>query len=319
MNPLPRLLGGAIAFLMFTGTVRAAEPPVVTFEKKPDQVEVRVGGKPLATYVHQDAKITRPYFAHVKAPGGVQVTRNHPPTPGKDLTDHDTFHPGIWLAFGDLNGHDYWRLKARVRHHKFIDEPSGGPGKGGFAVENHYLSTDGKTVVCRETARYTFLVRPSGYLLLWDSEFRSAEGDLSFGDQEEMGLGVRVATPLCVQRGGQIVTSTTARNEKEVRGRSDPWVDYSGVIDRQHVGVMLMPDPNNFRPSWYHARDYGLLAANPFGRKALTGGQPSKVVIKKGEPFRLRFGVLLHAQAENVKPVDLAAAYEDYLKQITDE
>jgi hypothetical protein len=319
MYPARRPLSGAIAFLIWAGAACAAEPPMVSFEKKPGQVEIQVGGKPLATYVHEDAKITRPYFAHVKAPGGIQVTRNHPPIPGKDLTDHDTFHPGIWLAFGDVNGHDYWRLKAKVRHHKFIDEPSGGPGKGSFAVENHYLSTDGKAVVCRETARYTFLVRPSGYLMLFDSEFRSDKGDLVFGDQEEMGLGVRVATPLSVLRGGQIVTSSTARNEKEVRGRTDPWADYSAVIDRQHVGVTLMPDPKNFRPSWYHARDYGLLAANPFGRNALTGGQPSKVVMKQGEPFRLRFGVLIHAQAENVKPFDLSGAYEDYLKQMAKE
>ena len=79
--------------------------------------------------------------------------------------DHDTFHPGIWMSFGDISGSDYWRIMARVRHAEFVDEPHGGPGKGSFAVRNEYLDQkDPSKVVCNEIARYTFLVRPAGLL-----------------------------------------------------------------------------------------------------------------------------------------------------------
>jgi hypothetical protein len=50
----------------------------------------------------------------LRAPSGVAVTRHHPPIAGSDATDHDTMHPGVWLAFGDLNAQDFWRNKARI-------------------------------------------------------------------------------------------------------------------------------------------------------------------------------------------------------------
>jgi hypothetical protein len=55
-----------------------------------------------------------------------------------------------------------------------------------------------------------------------------------------------------------------------------------------------MPDPENFRPSWFHIRNSGLMAANPFGRNAFTGGEKSRITIRPGEELRLRFGVLFH-------------------------
>jgi len=74
-----------------------------------------------------------------------------------------------------------------------------------------------------------------------------------------------------------------------------------------------MCHPGNFRPSWFHARDYGLLLANAFGRKAFDKGPTSKVTVKPGESLRLRYAVLLHAGAADSQP-DLKAAYADYLR-----
>jgi hypothetical protein len=79
-------------------------------------------------------------------------------------------------------------------------------------------------------------------------------------------------------------------------------------VEGQPVGVTLMPDPKNFRRCWFHARDYGVLVANPFGRNAFTRGERSQVVVWAGETFRLRFGVLVHAGK-----VDVAAAYKEWL------
>ena len=59
-------------------------------------------------------------------------------------------------------------------------------------------------------------VRPSAYLLEWTSVFRSANGDFTFGDQQEMGLGVRLATPLAVVKGGEITDSQGRKNGKQI-------------------------------------------------------------------------------------------------------
>jgi hypothetical protein len=304
----------AIGLIASAGT-RADDGPEVAFRQEPGQLRITIGGSPLAVYVFRDPTTPRPYFDHVHAPGGIPVTRNHPPIAGQDPTDHAELHPGLWLAFGDLGGADFWRNAARVEHEGFVEPPTGAAGRGTFTVRNRYRSAGGEATVCREVCRYTILARPARTLLIAESTFSSDEGDFAFGDQEEMGFGVRVATPLAVKQGGLIVNSNGARDERQVRGESADWCDYSGTIDARRAGVTLMPDPRNFRPSWFHARDYGLLVANPFGRKSLAKGPESRVVVKHGEAFRLGFGILLHSSSAGGE-TDLAAAYRDYLEQI---
>jgi hypothetical protein len=122
---------------------------------------ITLGGAPLAVYSFGDATIPRPYFAHVHAPGGIAVTRNHPPIAGTDPTDHAAFHPGLWLAFGDLGGADSWRNRARVEHEEFVGPPTGGAGRGTFAVRNRYRSATGmRTSAARSAATRSSPGRP---------------------------------------------------------------------------------------------------------------------------------------------------------------
>jgi len=278
---------------------------VVRFDRHADRLEIKVGDAPMATYHFRDDKILRPYFAHLRAPNGLQVTRNHPPVAGVDAADHDTMHPGLWLAFGDISAGDFWRNKAKVEHVEFVSEPRAVDSGGTFAVRNRYVR--GNKTICEESCRVAVLARASGYWLVLDSRFSGPE-DFYFGDQEEMGLGVRVATPLAVKNGGTLLNSDGMSGEKQVWGRQVDWCDYSGTIDGQPVGVTLIPDPANFRRSWFHARDYGFVAANPFGQHAFTKGDKSQVVVRAGESLRLRFAVRVHAD-----PGDLPAAYSEAL------
>jgi hypothetical protein len=300
-----------LACLLLVPSGRADEP-AVAFERKEGRLVIRIGDRPFAEYVHDDATIKRPYFCNVHTPGGVQVTRNHPPVKGKDATDHDTMHPGIWLAFGDISGHDCWRNKARVRHEKFVEAPRDGKGRGSFTALNSYLSTDGKSVIARETCRITIRVAEEGYRVSWDSTFEKGDVPCVFGDQEEMGLGVRLATPLTVKAGGRILNSDGKKNEREVWGKTADWCDYGGIIDRMTCGMMLMPDPANFRKSWFHSRDYGVLVANSFGQNAFTRGPKGKVEVSDS-PLRLRFGILIYAAASDI---DRAKVYKDYLQSL---
>ena len=109
-----------------------SQPDRSLSKQEPGKVTITVAGQPVATYVYVDDKIPRPYFAHVHGPGGIQLTRNFPPIEGQDRTDHATMHPGIWMAFGDLDGTDIWRNKGRVVHERFLEPPTGGPGQGDF-------------------------------------------------------------------------------------------------------------------------------------------------------------------------------------------
>jgi hypothetical protein len=311
-------LGAALVALVLTPSLRAAVAEEgFAFTLSADRLAITHSGQPVATYVFRDEKIPRPYLAHLHAPGGVRVTRNHPPIPGRDATDHDALHPGLWLAFGDLGGHDFWRNRAVIRHGRFVEPPVIRDGRLAFSAEDHLLAENGPEI-CRGETRMTFDARPSGYLLIWETTYSSDRGDFSFGDQEEMGLGVRVATPLAEKNGGLIVASTGAKTAGATWGKAFDWCDCSGVMGERRAGVTLMPDPANFRPSWFHNRDYGLMVANPFGRKAMGQGDTSRVTVKKGERLRLRFGVLLHSAPRDVPP-DPAAAYRDFLDRLPGE
>ncbi len=308
------------AFPLFAVMPNASAAPLVSFHGKSGAMEIRIGGAAFATYVWDDDAVSRPYFAQVRAPGGVQVTRSFPPHPELDRgnDDHATFHPGLWLAFGDINGADFWRLKARVRHQRFIGECEGGEGTGTFTVLNRYETTAGKTL-CEERCRYAIRAAAWGFLLLSASEFSSAEGDFAFGDQEEMGLGVRLATGLTVEHGGgRIVNSEGGKNEAGTWGRKAKWCAGYGDLDGVRLGAIVMPDPANFRASWFHSRDYGLIVANPFGEKAMTAARDSSVppdstTVAKGERFRFGCGIGFF-RGDTAEVPDFDAMYHDYLK-----
>jgi hypothetical protein len=276
----------------------AAEPLApIDFEREDGQIAILSAGKPVATFVFEDPEIPRPYFANLHAPGGVQISRRHPVRKGVDADDHALMHPGLWLAFGDLSGADSWRLKSPVEFIEFVDEPEVIEGVLRFTARFRYRATtdDDAAPLAEELCRIAVRNSPEGYWIEYDSTLSPLGESLVFGDQEEMGLGIRAATEITVKAGGQIASASGQLNEKEVWGKTSLWCDYRGAVGERLVGILIAPHPENFRPCWFHARDYGVLVANPFGRKAFTGGEPSQVEINAGDSLRLRFAVLLHA------------------------
>ena len=321
---LSRILWTALLAVAMVGAACStnAAQPQIEFEQSPGAVAITIDEESFATYVYLDKTITRPYFAHVKAPGGIQVTRNHPPVQGKDLPDHATFHPGVWMSFGDINGSDYWRLAAPVKFERFLVEPRAEGGRGSFAIRFNYPDQrHPDEIICSEDFRCEIRPVGAGRLILWDSTF-SSDKAFTFGDQEEMGLGFRVATPIRAEReseigllpgNGEIVSSEGARNEDEIWGKTADWCDYRGELQGQRVGIAIFSHPENFRPSWFHARNYGMIVANAFGRNAFGKGEKSSVTVEPGEKFRLRYGVFIHAGTKDQDP-HISKAYRDYVK-----
>ena len=98
------LLLGLVVLLSFPA--HAADLPNVEFDHESGSLNIQIGGKPFATYVYEDDAIPRPYWTDLIAPNGRRVTRAHPPS-DPAYADHPTMHPGIWMSFGDINGHDF--------------------------------------------------------------------------------------------------------------------------------------------------------------------------------------------------------------------
>ncbi len=307
-----RATASIAVLLAFARPVTAGDAtPAFTVTQQPDRLVITRAGKPVAHFVFRDAKILRPYFAHIHTPDGFQVTRNHPPVAGTDATDHDTMHPGLWLAFGDISGHDFWRNKGTIRHERFTEMPVVKDGRLAFASTSTLITTNGTALATLGT-RIQIRELSGGFLLRWSAEFTPTTDDFYFGDQEEMGFGVRVATALSEKKGGVIRSDTGEISAKATWGKTWQWCDYSGTLDGRRIGVVIFPAASNFRASWSHNRDYGLMVANPFGAGAFTKGAKSRVPVAKGETFRLDFAAFIHSTATDAQP-DLAAAYQTFL------
>lgn len=284
---------------------RVETPRGFRLQDSENELQVFLGPQRIATYLKQHSQLTRRALVNVHTHSGIPVTRNFPPRKPEDLDPgvnreggiiHPLMHPGIWISFGDVDGQDYWRLKAKVEFDGFVEAPVASDDRCHFTARNLLWSEDGTRVVCEEITQYEFQHRPSGWQLIINAQYRSSEQDFYFGDQEESGLAVRVASPLRVTGGqGTIVNNHGDRNGKDVWGKQADWFDASGSVDGHNVGMMVLSSPDNPRPSWLHARDYGLIATNPFPKQPRERREPYvKTWVQANETFQLAYAVLIH-------------------------
>lgn len=264
-------------------------------EQKADRLILKHGDQPVGEFVFADKATLRPFFANLRAPGGIPVTRTWPPVAGVDPVDHADMHPGVWLGFGDISGQDFWRNKGRIVHESFTAPPMWKEDHLAFSTGSSLIAADGAKMA---TMRCDFTLVPNSreLRLTWTAAITPEIDGFYFGDQEEMGFGVRMATPLIEKNGGLITSSTSQTTAKATWGQPAGWCEYAGTSYGIRIGAKIIPDPANFRPSWWHNRDYGVFVANPFGRAAMKQGAESRIDVKKGEMFNLKFTVILSAE-----------------------
>jgi Methane oxygenase PmoA len=260
-------------------------------------LRLRLGSQHLGDYIYQDSNTLRPYFCNMKTPSGLSVTRNHPPSEGRDSTDHATMHPGIWLAFGDINGEDFWRNKAQIKHSQFIERPAVDDGVLQWIDESVLIAQDQKQLG-KLRNQISVRLTEAGVLIDWQATLSAGTSPLILGDQEEMGLGVRVSSVITEKNGGLIINSNGLKSAKATWGQPAQWCDYSGQDSGRSVGITLLASTDSVGPCWWHNRDYGLIVANPFGRAAMQQGAKQQFVIEPNQSLQLRFRALLHDKAD---------------------
>lgn len=275
-----------------------------------DRLSLTYAGQPLADYVFAHPETLRPHFRNLHAPSGVQVTRTHPPAEGEPA-DHATMHTGVWLGFGDINGQDFWRNRARVEHIDFIQPPTLDDGVLRFATRNRLIGAYGVALGTQISRIEIRRWGESAFRLVWSAELRGEGRDLVFGAQEEMGFGVRVATSLTEKNGGLVTTSEGLQGAKAAWGRPAAWAAYTRAVDGRVRGAASFAAETNPYPTWWHTRDYGLMVANGFGPRVLPTTAQGKLVVKAGESLGLRYAVLL-LDAPADSPIDFAAANREF-------
>jgi hypothetical protein len=325
------LLAAAIASL---GAVapRTAEKPQVTIRPADDHVDFLVGGELAARY-NKGPAVAKPYFWPLYAPGGVAVTRAWPMVPAKEgeSTDHP-HQKSAWFCHGDVipeglevkdkiqgvRGVDFW---SEARGHGRIvctrvEKPVVEGDHGRVVAHNEWRTADG-TKILDETRTIHLHNLGGARLFVFDIDLSAGVCPITFGDTKEGALGVRVNDAMTETRGkGRLVNADGKVGMKECWGRRSAWCDYSGSVGGKPVGITLFDHPDNPAPACWHSRDYGLMAANPFGRQhsGFPGekGKTDLVKLAKGKHLRFRYGMLVHAG--DVKTGRVAELYAAYLK-----
>ena len=277
----------------------------VQVTQKPDRVVVRIDNKPASVFVY-GKEVTKPYLWPLTTASGVELTR-HWPMQDFDGDPHDhPHHRGVWFAHAKVNGIDFWnsdpsyttKNMGRIAVDSITELTSG--KSGSITADLSWHAPDGSELV-KERRTMTF---SSGNPRTVDFDIAlTATADLVFGDEKDGVFGIRLAheleEPLASDpiRTGQMTASNGCHQEKECWGKRADWMDVSGAIGGRSVGIAVFDNSRNPRhPTYWHARGYGLLAANIFGVKAFTedpsadGAMP----LASGKTIRFCYRVVLH-------------------------
>lgn len=291
----------AIILLLAFATVTLAEP-AVTFDRQGDQIAVNIGDAPFAVY-NTSKELPKPFFSPVRDANGTIISR-----PLENPEDHK-HHKGIWVSIDEVNGIKFWAEDGKIENVSVESHNSTGDRPGSLKVVNHWLGTDGKPVVIETTLITIFPNR----LMAYDIVFTPGAEPATFGDTKEGLFGFRMINSMREKETGKVVNADGKHGTAECWGQPSAWVDYYGEAEGKVSGVTLMDHPNNFRPSRYHVRNYGLFSVSPFGERAYTNGanDAKPFVIEKGKSLRLRYGLYIHS--EDTLEGKVAEAYKQFL------
>lgn len=273
----------------------------VMLEDDGKTITVHLDNRPFTAYHYANVP-ARPYFWPLLAPGDIEVTRGWPmrERPRDDETRDHKHHRSMWVAFGEVNGADNWSEEPGHGYtvHRSLDEIVSGPVFGRFRTTSDWTDASGRKLLTQSlTATFWAASGDAPRFVDIVVALKATEGDVHFGDTKEGGLiSIRVATPMDVPRGGKIENAFGGINEPENWGHAAHWCDYSGIVDGAHVGIAVMDHPHSFRyPTYWHVRDYGLMAANPFALKAYTGGlKDGSYTLSQGDEMRFIYRVAIH-------------------------
>jgi len=295
-------------------TINLEPPPVVGVQisSGPGKMSVSIAGHPFTEYHFLNTP--KPYLYPLIGPSGAGMTRNFPmASPEGEEHDHP-HHRSLWFGHGSVNGVDFWNEtpdSGRIVHDKFTGI-RGGSDKGIIRSRNKWLAPNGN-VVCTDERLMTFYnTGTNARMLDFEITIYADHGDVVFGDTKEGTMGLRVAETMRLNRptGGlnpqsQIVNSEGAR-DAEAWGKRAKWCDYSGLVDGKIGGIAIFDHPLNPKfPTWWMARDYGLLGANPFGQhefEKLSNPTVGNLRISAGQSVTFRYRFYLHnGTAEEAK------------------
>jgi hypothetical protein len=336
----------AVASLALTPLLLAAgahgQPAGVTVvpHEAASRVDIAIDGAPFTSYLF-GADQKKPVLYPLRTAQGTLVTRGWPLDPRPDERVDHPHHVGLWYHYGDVNGLDFWNNSTEIRSdraaqmgtilHRRIAAAAGGPDSGALEVEMDWVDSKG-TVLLTEATRFEFRGDAKSRTIDRITRLTAAKAPVVLGDNKEGLIGIRVARALeqpskapdlftgadgkaaqtkAVNNNGvtgEYVGSDGKRGDA-VWGTRGPWTMLGGTVNGESVTLAILDHPSNPGfPTYWHARGYGLYAANNLGQKVFDPAQPeARRTIDPGESLTFRHRVLILSGAAT--PERIAAAH----------
>lgn len=271
MNLRCRFMLAAMAGASFAADPSSRSLPL-RFERGDEVIRVLTGTNLVAVYRFGGPR--SPSFHPVIGPTGTNVLREYPfeEVPGESR-DHP-HHRGIWLAHGDVNGHDFWSSRSGERIEQ-VAVLALDAAAGRLATSNHWVAAG--RIVATDTRSWSISVHDDRSVA-FDLEWRlyAPDHEVALGDTKEGTLALRLATALqCDPPGRGTLINSEGDAGSAAWGRRARWCRASGTHRGGEVSVVLFDHPSNpGHPNGWHIRTYGLLAANPFARQSFRLPDP---------------------------------------------
>jgi hypothetical protein len=298
-----------VILLLLTAVAITAQPKdqgvSVVRNEAARRVDILVAGRLFTAYIWPETQ-KKPVLYPLNTADGTTVTRGFPlePRPGERV-DHP-HHAGLWFNYGDVNGVDFWnnsntlapdaQSKMGSIVHRRIASTKSGKDSGELVVEMDWIMPNGKAIL-RETTRFVFHAGPSMRAVDRITTLTALDERVVFRDNKEGVIGMRVRRELeqpskeplvftdasgkatAVAKldntgvSGEYLSSEGMKGDA-VWGTRGRWTMLAGVVGQSPVTLAILDHPKNpGYPTYWHARGYGLFAANPLGQEVFSNGK----------------------------------------------
>ncbi len=301
-----------------------------TLNDHPNQkkVEVRYDGKLLTAYCYFDST-EKPVLFPINTLSGVTITRGYPVSPKAGERSDHPHHLGLWMNYESVNGLDFWNNSTAIpldkkskygsiRHQKIMSSKS---KKDNASLEtlSFWVNIDGQVLI-EEKTRYEFTKKNNDFIIDRIATLEAKVPEVIFKDVKDGMLGLRLARQLeqpsnqadkFVDASGNITPVAKMNNEgvrgmyhnqegltgDAVWGKRSQWACLQGNKDGETITIQIIDHPKNVGyPTYWHARGYGLFAANPLGQKVFSEGKEElNLTLKQDEKKTFHYRVIVHS------------------------
>lgn len=309
-----------------------AQTQKVTFLKNDQQqkVDVLIDGQSFTSLLYPD-NLEKPILYPLKTASGITLTRGFPlNNAGNERTDHP-HHVGLWFNYESVNGLDFWNNSYKIPAAKKanygwirnvkVTTIKDGSKSGTLAYAANWEKQD-KTVLLKEQTSFVFSGTEDRRTIDRSTTLTAQKDTVYFKDIKDGMLGIRVTNELelpsdkevsYTDNNGIVTKVLSAKNGangnyltsagkkgNDAWGTRANWCLLYGKKGGQSVSIAIIDHPKNpGYPTYWHARDYGLFAANPLGQAIFSNGKEHmNLTLKPGESVTFKYRIVISSGKE---------------------